>query len=971
MKTHLNRMGRWGAVALSCLGLDLAAATATTSGTTLTIDVADGESYTYAEAIPDGVTTIRKTGAGTCDFGVTPYRTYTGAIYVEAGILSGDPGVGTQGAFGSPSEIHVADGACLKVVNTWFPTGVAAFDGANAATRADQPCTPLNKTHLYVTGAGPDGSGAVWQSAKKSQHNLFGCVTLEGDTTFYSKTRWGIGGAATSIFDMGGHTLTLKGENSFELGRSLTVTRNPGDVNLVSGTLLFENGDPMRYKNGFCLENRTAGELTNRTLRVSANASVVVYNGGCPMKIHGTGTAGQTAKLVLGFTNSDGHIWGDVTADPGFQFNLGWENSGSKGGAFHGRVDVACLNMCGKQGAQSTTSSGNFVVAVSNVQAGASFSNLLVKAETLRFIDAGEVKITGVAKGASWNGQVPDPAASPIRIGMGNGNAYPAYMSVEGKTVLKAAEDTAAGTFPACLIAMYGSGDWDFSILDVKNGGAVYADFFTGQKVSNGAAVYLSGAGSKIVSRGGEACRNWFGRSSAYGTLDIRDGTYQTDGWVCFGENGRGFFVQRGGEVVYGCGTDNGSKLRLARRDYGYGHYIGLGGTFKAGAKGAAQVDLGFCDSFAQSDNYTAAFTVGGAAGRTCDATVKHVRAWMVTNTSVSATALLNLNAGGTLTCQDVYRSCCMGGKVAELTASGGLGDDRFYVNFNGGTLRAAIDTGAFFGSALTAPSRVTVFGGGARLDTAGHNISILSAFEKPYGKGVASVAFTDGEGVKPIGTRAFRVTGATGVAASVVTDFDSQTRTDAANALVCCSGFGYGDDVTVQLEKVKSCKSVSANLTATVSLIDFDAADFVDGGVTKVGAGTLTLQGKNTYRGKTRVEGGTLAFADADGFPGGDIEFSAEALLSGSAKLTAKTLALRSGAKLRVTGADALLAAAPVSFHTVIAVEEPLTTLPEIVYVDADGETLAMTRPWQLRLSADHKTATFGYVRSTVLILR
>ena len=83
------------------------------------------------------------------------------------------------------------------------------------------------------------------------------------------------------------------------------------------------------------------------------------------------------------------------------------------------------------------------------------------------------------------------------------------------------------------------------------------------------------------------------------------------------------------------------------------------------------------------------------------------------------------------------------------------------------------------------------------------------------------------------------------------------------------------------------------------------------------------------------------------------------------------KTLAFRSGVKIRVTGADALFTSAPVSFHTVIAVEEPLTALPEIVYTDADGETLAMTRPWQLRLSADHKTASFGYVRSTVLILR
>lgn len=982
MKT-LRQIRRWGSVALSFCALDLAAATATTDGTTLTIDVGSGESYAYSDAIPDGVTAIRKTGAGTCDFGVKPYRTYTGAIYVEAGILSGDPGVGTQGAFGSPSEIHVADGACLKLVNTWYPTGVSAYDGRNAANHGSQPCTPFKSTKLYVKGAGPDGNGAVWASAVRSQHNLFGGVTLEGDATFYSKTRWGIGGTKDVIFDMGGFTLTLKGENQFELGRDRTIVRNPGNVNLVSGTLLFENGNPLK-KTGFVMEDGTFDALTNKTLTVSAGCKTYIYGSACPMKIHGSGTAGQSAQLVMGYGwnggNPAGDVLGDVTADEGFRFDVTYGTSGATGGAFRGRVDVTCLNVCGTTAGWA--SSDTFAAVVSNAQAGASFSNLLASASKLRFVDAGEVKITGVAKATSWNASVPDENASPIRIGQGCGNNYPAYMSVEGQTVVKAAADTAAGTYPACVVSMVGTDDFDFGILDVKDGGAVYADFFTGNKETQGAAVYLSGEGSKIVSRGGEACRNWFGRGFGYATLDIRGGSYQTDGWVTFGENGRGFFVQRGGEVTYGCGTDNGSKLRLGRRRGAGAHYIGLGGTFKAGEKGAAQVDLGFCDSFGDSDGYVASFTVGGAADGTCDVTVKNLRAWMVTNSTATSasTALVNLNAGGTLACEFMRWSCADvwedSSKLNALMEAGGVKDSGFYVNFNGGTLRARTSTTKFFGlngSTLYDPTRLTVFAGGARFDTAGFDVSISLPFEKPYGKGIASVAFTDGDGVKPVGTRSFRIAGS-GVAASVVTDFDAATRTDAANALVCSSGFGFGDDVTVQLEKVKTFKSVSTNLTATVTMIDFDASDYEDGGFTKAGEGTLKLQGKNTYRGKTRVEGGALEFTDADGFPGGDVEFSAEALLSGTAKLTAKKLAFRSGAKFRVTGAEKLLTAEPKKVRGLIEVtgeDATLAALPQVEYVKSDGSAMEAPDRWWFRLAGDGTRLDFGYRYGATLIIR
>lgn len=969
MNRRMERARGGLGVCVALCGLGLAAATVSQDGARLTIDVPAGETFAYAEDLPAGVDEIRKTGAGTCDFGVTPYRTFTGAIWVEAGVLTGDPGVGTTGAFGTPGEIHVADGARFKIHNTWHNAGTAAFEGY---TPGSQVATPLSATHLYVRGAGPDGTGAIWHQASLNSHNVFGNVTLEGDTTFYTEKRWGLGGAA-NVLDMGGHTLTLlgKGNEQFELGRPVTRVRAPGDVRLEGGGLLVEAGGNPDVPNaggkpGLVMEDGTVGALAERTLFAAAGRIVSVFEAGCPLRIHGTGAEGGVVSLRLGYSGSRGHLLGKVTADPGVRMEVSYGHVKSKGGSLRGRVEVETLRVTNPTVSGTLKpSEGAFVPVLGGAGAGAVLTNLVVASEKLRLVDAGEVAIAGVTKGESWGPNVPMSGTMPVQIGLGNGNVNPACLSIEGATVLRAASDAPPGVLAPCYVRMLGTGSWDFALFEVKDGGVAYADFFTGSGSTQGAAVYLSGAGSKIISRGSWASRNWFGRTRGYATLDIRGGEHESGGFTCFGENGRGFFVQRGGVVRYG-----GDPLRLARRLGGYGHYIGLGGTFGAGPDGrTTQVDLGFCDAFTDSDGYTAAFTVGG----TCTAEVTRVCAWMITNTSATATALVNLNGRGTLACAELRRQCQGASSAAEVEALQGRGDlgaAAFYVNFDGGTLRATRDNAAFFGAGPLVPDRVTVFTGGARLDTGGYAVAIASAFERPFGKGLAAVAFADGDTVPPIGTRRFRVTGA-GAAAAVVTDFDAAARADAGNALVCCPGFGYGDDVTVELERTKNWAGVYDG-TPAVTLVDFDAPGYVDGGLTKLGAGTLTLQGANTYAGATRVTSGTLAFTHAAGFPGGDLEFPAESLLSAAPpRLVAPSLAFRVGAKLRVTGAEALLETDALGFRTLVTVGTPLAALPPVEFADADGRAMTVPAAWTFRLSKDGTEVTFGYARGTLLLFR
>lgn len=378
MNRRMERVRGGLGVCVALCGLGLTAATVSQDGARLTIDVPAGETFAYAEDLPAGVDEIRKTGAGTCDFGVTPYRTFTGAIWVEAGVLTGDPGVGTTGAFGTPGEIHVADGARFKIHNTWHNAGTAAFEGYSPP--GSQVATPLSATHLYVRGAGPDGTGAIWHQASLSSHNVFGNVTLEGDTTFYTEKRWGLGGAA-NVLDMGGHTLTLlgKGNEQFELGRPVTRVRAPGDVRLEGGGLLVEAGGNPDVPNaggkpGLVMEDGTVGALAERTLFAAAGRIVSVFEAGCPLRIHGTGAEGGVVSLRLGYSGSRGHLLGKVTADPGVRMEVSYGHVKSKGGSLRGRVEVETLRVSGTL----KPSEGAFVPVLGGVGAGAVLTNLVV-----------------------------------------------------------------------------------------------------------------------------------------------------------------------------------------------------------------------------------------------------------------------------------------------------------------------------------------------------------------------------------------------------------------------------------------------------------------------------------------------------------------------------------------------------------------------------------------------------------------
>ena len=146
------------------------------------------------------------------------------------------------------------------------------------------------------------------------------------------------------------------------------------------------------------------------------------------------------------------------------------------------------------------------------------------------------------------------------------------------------------------------------------------------------------------------------------------------------------------------------------------------------------------------------------------------------------------------------------------------------------------------------------------------------------------------------------------------------------------------------------------------------------DGGLTKRGAGTLTMVNTNTYNGVTRLEGGTLAFSHAEGYPGGDIEIAAAAVQGktlAAPLLTAQAVTFREGKGVRVTEADTLDDKTYGRMKTVATFTTPLAAVPSLTLVDSDGTEWTSTKQWYLQLADGGTTLKFGPVRGTQMIVR
>ena len=192
------------------------------------------------------------------------------------------------------------------------------------------------------------------------------------------------------------------------------------------------------------------------------------------------------------------------------------------------------------------------------------------------------------------------------------------------------------------------------------------------------------------------------------------------------------------------------------------------------------------------------------------------------------------------------------------------------WVNFCGGTLKAGTaNNQAFIPSTITGVYTYGPFGafaGGAVIDSNGRNVTIPKAIEKPAGNGVYAITLSN-KGSGYAGEPYVSIRGGGGHGACAIADMEDDGTGNGtyrvARVVITSPGFGYTEPPEVTF--LRGGNGVTEPTVSGITL-----AANVSGGLTKLGAGTLTLSAVNTYDGATTVGDGTLKLANAKALPTG-----------------------------------------------------------------------------------------------------
>ena len=559
------------------------------------------------------------------------------------------------------------------------------------------------------------------------------------------------------------------------------------------------------------------------------------------------------------------------------------------------------------------------------------------------------------------------------------------------------------------------------SYLDIRDGAVVSNRIDLGVSNGNQGTVFLTSADAGNPSRA-YFCQdvddvNIIGnvRSSVNGVPDansqypgsgyvmLRNGIAEFDRPVELGRSSRGYIDIRTGGQVITRGTNSSwcvgghQKYTPKLTDSCHGAIrVGAGGLFRSEGDilltYGTRADIG--GGAEMRDVGHGELTVSGA-GATAEVREialmfgrQDVTGWADLSLPGSV-GFVNIRDGGVLTASRIYRDAIDSDvrQTGQTTSSWGkLTESQYvksclYLNFAGGTLKIA-SSGRFFiplsgqyegtKDTMRYPTRVTVYSGGATIDTDGHDVIWDVPIVNAKGKIVASNGITMPNGYTANHPRRVRIISTTGdghsSSVSVWSNYtDENTCTLPKTYEVTSPGFDETMDDLVALVEDQNCVLTTNGTvglvwaTGSSSTIPPESYSF-----TKKGAGTLTLKGANDWIGPTRIDAGTLAFTDATGLPVNSmVEIASSALANGVAPLK---VVKYTGGEIHIVGAtldDAWFQ----KQAKILVSDTALTSTPTVKLYGADGAELDTTG-WILDRSTDGKVVKFGKVRTEDLTI-
>jgi fibronectin-binding autotransporter adhesin len=778
-----------------------------------------------------GSTNFRTDATSNIDTGKTPDATTNVVFTVQSGGANLNTVLGTDFSINSLTFNGDASG----------PVGIGGPNTLTINALATNGNTPGNGINM----AG--GSTAVTISANVS---LGGSQTWTNASPNPLTVSGNVSGA--SLVYTGSAPLTLSGNNTFSGGFNITS----GQININSATAL--GSGPITLAGPVTIDNTSGAPVTLTANSPQTWNGDVTFNGTSDLNM-GTGpvTLGANRMVTL---NAGNLSVGGIT-DNGQGFNLTTAGAGNL--AANGSVVLSgSINITGT-GGMTINGSSSTVGGSVNISGGG-FSNYSGANTTINGttnVTNGVINITG---SANVSGQI-------LNLGGSGAN---------GRGVLNI---NTTGTVSYIVPSV--GGNYQTSVGSPNPAGAIVQNSGVFLTPGGAASNYLElGAGPESV----------YGTQGGYGSYVLNGGTLGPTN-VSSSTQGSGIRVGAQGIGIF---TQNGGVVNMTRY-----FSLGLDGIGTATINGGVlNGSTGYSIIVADHDGvgYLNVGTLAGGTGTVVSASTQAGGGLLVAGNNVTtqnlSTGVLNLNSGLL-----VETAGSINSKITNpqptLNAT---------VNLNGGTLQAgannltlidnSLNTGTTAAEAIVGGGTgnvVYLYNGNAVVDSQTNTATISANLYSAPGNGLYPIsAATGGKGVLTlpagtggagyIGAPAVFVTGGSGSDLAAVADLSASGTV--TGVTITNPGYNYqpGDQITFSfnadgspgaqyLSNVNGAPSTMANsFVYTVGSSDPNLVAN-NGGLVKVGTGTLVLSGANFYTGPTNVSAGTLNVALAGALPAGN----------------------------------------------------------------------------------------------------